>query len=114
MTALLTWYYASDDDGTGADSGAHPGGNGHGCGQIPWITDPTPPPGIYICFSFSLHISFVSSACVLYSRSQRLHPSVEMVTVMETNGERETSAKRTSPMHPSTSYDMSVTICEGL
>ena len=32
-------------DDAGADSGARPGGNGRGCGQIPWITTPAPPPG---------------------------------------------------------------------
>ena len=46
-------------------------------------------------FSFSLCISFASG-----TRSQRPHPSAEMVVETETNSERMTPAKRTSPMHP--------------
>jgi len=32
-------------DNAGADSGVRPGGNGRGCGQIPWLTTPTSPLG---------------------------------------------------------------------
>jgi len=73
-----------------------------GCGLIPWITIPTSPPR-NLCSWFPIFVvspfPFVHRLCPVY-RSQRLDPLVEMIVAMETNGERETSAKRTSLMHP--------------
>jgi len=83
---LGSWYDADAGDDAGADSDARPGGNGRGRGQILWITTPTLPPGhprswfpIVVVSPFP----FVYRLCPV-QRSQRLHPSVEMVAETET------------------------------
>ena len=67
-------------DDAGANSGACPGGNGHGCVQIPWIITPTLPPG-NLCSWFPIvvvsHSPFAYHLCSI-QRSQCLHPLIEM------------------------------------
>jgi len=95
---LGSWY----DADAGADSDARPRGNGRGRGQILWITTPTLPPGHSRSWFPIVVVSpspFVYRLCPV-QRSQRLHPSVEMVVETETNSGREAPAKMTSLMHP--------------
>jgi len=93
---LGSWYDADTGDDARADSDARPGGNGRGRGQIldnnatSWAS------------TFIIVVSpspFVYRLCPV-QRSQRLHPSVEMVVETERNSEREAPAKMTSLMHP--------------
>jgi len=114
MTLLGSWYYAGGGDDAGADSGAHPGGNGHGCGQNPWITTPTPPPGnlrswFPIVVVSHLLISFVSSTALTAPSSVGRNGGGD--------GNKQRSgdvSKKDLADAPSTSNDMNVIICEGL
>jgi len=62
-----SWYYAGGGDNAGTDFGARSGGNGRGCGQIPWIITPTLPPGrprSLLSFLVLLRTSFVFSTAL--------------------------------------------------